>query len=333
VGFQWWDCFDKFEFCEHILNEWSWTQGKEAQSDAFKKVLRFAEIYPRGFYKHVKGKQPWIEVQHLLGEIADIFHLYDEDDDESSKKQDLRAALTEMYTASYRLSPEPNYDEAERLYQEAIAEAQDEEDPFNESYATAFYADMLLELGRYDEAYEKAEAVNQLMDVEEPYHNERDYEVVTQSYRVMGDVCLFQGRYEDVGHLYSRSAMCGYAQNFALEHDPDPYTLKWYEVNVMLNAQYLVETAQAHSVYEAVETICHDIHATWDSYWKEQPCKVESTNVAKLLKSGDYAQLRLYLSPPAPDPKIFTAEARQEEFNRIVSLFGIPESDEATNAE
>jgi hypothetical protein len=101
----------------------------------------------------------------------------------------------------------------------------------------------------------------------------------------------------------------------------------------MLNAQYLVETAQTHSVYEAVETICHDIHATWDSYWKEYPCEIKSADVAKLLKSGDYAKLRLYLAPPAPDPKVVTVEARQEEFNRIVSLFGIPESDEANNAE
>jgi len=45
---------------------------------------------------------------------------------------------------------------------------------------------MLLEMERYDEAYTAAATVNELMEADSPFDMEKDYEVLTLSYRVMG---------------------------------------------------------------------------------------------------------------------------------------------------
>lgn len=325
TAFQWWEYYLPFPFCEHILSHWGWIQGTDERSPIYDLVMHFHEIFPRGFSKDVKEDPRWEEVQTVLEQIADAFNLLSGDPDElPAKQRALRIALTEMYIWGLRFSHQPDYDEAERLYRESIRIAQEDRDEYNESYQTAYLADMLLEMGRYDEAYTEAAAVNDLLDGEGPFDKEKDYEVLTLSYRVMGDASLFQGRYEEVAPFYIRASMCGYAQNYIMMHPPDPYTVKWYEDNMRLMARYLIEADAASEV----EPICQMIHAVWDTFWQANGCAHKNDDVVRLLKQRDSDGLRDYLAPPAPDlnrSETSSAEALQEEHNRIAALFGISE--------
>jgi hypothetical protein len=324
TAFQWWEYYLTFPFCEHILKNWGWTQGAAADSRVYELVLRFHKIFPRGFQKDVKDDVRWDAVQPLLFEIADLFALLSVDPvDLTPKERALRIALSEMYVSSLRYSPTPNYGEAERLYRESIQIAEEDGDQFNQSYETAYLSDMLLEMGRFDEAYTMAEQVNRLMDADGPFDMETDYEVLTLSYRVMGDARLFQGRFDDVAALYSRANMCGYAQNYAMMRPPDPYTIKWYEDNVQLNAKYLIQVARERQATAELEAICHAVHTVWASFWERYDCPVEAVEIAPLLQAGDFVRLRAYLAPPAPQLDQVSAEMLQDEHNRIASLLGI----------
>ncbi len=329
LAFQWWEYYLPFPFCEHILKHWGWTQAAEAGSPIFELVSRFHEIYPRGFQKDVKDDPRWDEVRTLLEQIADVFDLRLTDPaDMTAKQRALRAAILEMYTNSLRFARQPDYEAAESQYREVIQTAVEDGDQYNQSYMTAYLSDMLLEMGRCEEAYAEAETVNTLMDAEGPFDVEKDYEVLTLSYRVMGDACLFQGRYDEVAPLYIRASMCGYAQNYVLMHPPDPYTVKWYEDTMRLIARYLIQTAQEHAVFAEIEAICHAIHAVWDSFWRKNGCTCDESQVALALQGGEIDRLRAYLSPPVPDlnlPDAFSAEVLQDEHNRIAALFGISE--------
>ncbi|MFP4322698.1 MAG: hypothetical protein ACLFTK_09615 [Anaerolineales bacterium] len=323
---QWWGFYLPFAFCEHILAHWRWVQADETPSAILGWVQRFHEIVPRGFQKDIIGDPRWDEVRALILQMAQAYDLLSVDPDTlDEKRRALRVALSENYNWCLRFAPQPDYEQAIKLYRESAALAEEDGDIYNQSYQLAYLADMYVEMGRYDEAYTVAAQVNALMDVHGPFDLEKDYEVLTLSSRVMGDACLLGGRYTEVTDLYRLASMCAYAQNYEMMHPPDPYTIQWHNDTIGYMARLLIQQAQADP-QAPIEAICRGIHAHWHSYWQENGCSVAEDVLPQIIASGQTMRLRAYLAPPAPDPAqvgAFSLQDLQDEHNRIAAMFGV----------
>lgn len=324
LGFQWWSYYLDYPFCNHLITEWEWTQASDTGSELYDLVYRFHHICPRGTGDEVKNNPNWEEAGQLIEQIGSHLGLYGvEPETLDQTERALRVALNEILADSLIYRTKPDFKRAEEIYTESTEIGRQDKDKYIVSYQLVYMAEMFLDIERYEEAYEAAKECNAVMEAGGEFDPEQDYEVIGQAYRVMGDICLRQNRFDEVSALYRYASMSIYAQHFALLTPPDAYTDKWYRSNTRLMAGNLIEKwHEGHT--GAVEQIVASLHDLWELYWIDHNIDVSMGQAQAALADQDIDLLRAFLFPAdidPQDPQNARKSFLETEHNRIVALF------------
>jgi len=311
-AFWWWRCYNKeFPFCDQLLKEWRETQTNDADRKWLAQLTKFQEAYPTGYEK--QGKGDWHAVEAALLEIRRLggmdwkpnalLPLTSGSCDKTAGRLHIRAITNFFLAESYRYRSvgDPR---AEEFYCESVTILKKHLDPkddeWNLPWAYWHLADLALERSQGEKALEMvAESLRLVRETSEEIFDEaRDNEVISNDYRVRGDVHWQQRELELAFQNYALAVFYAYLFQ-CLPKCPDFYTADFYAEMTTRTRNRLAEL-WADGQKDAALQFCACLREFWEPYWTLQESSSTKGDYQALLEAGELVKLELVLFPPRP---------------------------------
>jgi tetratricopeptide (TPR) repeat protein len=295
-AFNWWGWYLKFPFCDQLLAEWGRIQPAD---DRLLSILqRFYRAYPEGLFKH--GKEGWQIVRESLYSLRFHLNIEGDDPDEELPEDDEDArfvrAISDWFIAqACRFGPEVEYDTAEEHYLTALRLFESIEDEWNIIWTYSYMADLYLETRQFDQASSNAQQSIQIAQ-KGKRPSQQDHEVLSQNYRILGDIYWQQKDLNQALRDYARSIYHAYLFQ-AVPEPPDRYSLTLYQDTRKYVIGVLIKLWQQKQQDEALAA-CQYLHNFWSLYWGKFGSPVVDSTL--LLTESRFPELDAYLFPAEP---------------------------------
>ncbi len=221
-AFWWWGCFVEYEFCEQLIEALQQSGLSESGRHLVTLLRRFQENYAIESLTPTDRRQgSWKIVAATLHELMNLAGLDCPIADlKSLERRHVRALFDIFLAEAYRFG-DGNFPTAAKWYSEACELFRANSDRWDLAFTSYHLADLNLEFGQYDAGLRHSKEALSLGLAEE------DPEVVADSYRVRGDLCIAQGKLEQAVDNYLLAV--SHAYRFQVEPcPPDPYTVTFY---------------------------------------------------------------------------------------------------------
>ena len=257
-AFWWFGCYVRFDFCEHVLDDWERSQPVDDRDLA----VEFREVlagYPLGWRKLDQGD--WRRVRAALLRVRNYLELEDKAvlrvppqgvplvaAELARLRRLVRAHTSVLLAHSYRYAS-GSMAQALGYYNDALSLYRSVEGSVCVPWTYFEQADLLLELGRPSEA--ATHAANALQQVFEEESD--DHELLANLHRVRASILIERpGGVPRAVQEAAHAVLRGYAF-LVRPHDPDAYTLTFFEEMRERAAELLVHVRDRHGLDTAVD--------------------------------------------------------------------------------
>lgn len=220
-AFDWWGWYLPFKFCDDLLTVWEQTQP-DSDQDFLELFRDFHLAYPTGYKK--QGKGDWDTVVVALDNLIFELDLDYSPERLNTDQRITRGQICRYLGDAYRYKNIPEYNESERQYINALEYFEDE---WNKMWVYSFLAELYYLKGEQKLAFNNV-VHSIVMAKEDERFAERDQEMLSLNYRIVGDIFLKHENLEAAFHSYFYSILHSYIFNF-IQNDPDAYTINWYQ--------------------------------------------------------------------------------------------------------
>jgi hypothetical protein len=318
-AFDWWGWYIAFDFCDDLLAAWGQTQPAE-DVEFLSYLSDFQRAYPLGYEK--EGQGSWAEVHKALQNIKLELKLNIPADKMSADQRMVRGHLDRFIAEAYRFHVpkeskriEANYKRAEAFYRSSLQYFEPE---WNRMWIINYLADLFLDWARlldkageaqkagerYAQAEEQALTSNRMALDEEDFLDQ-DHELVSQNYRILGDIRLFRGQLAESVQTYNRQIVHAYIFHF-MEDNRDDYSFKFYTDTGEHVLNRLTSLAQEGRL-AAARQACEFLRSFWEEnagfdYAHEILTDIQlDFDLEESLKSARVDQLKEYIFPRLPE--------------------------------
>ncbi len=310
-AFDWWGFYLDFAFCRDLLDNWKSTQPS-ADKEVVDLLRAFQAAYPLGFQKHQQGD--WVVVKKSLQNVIARLKLNLPKEKMSHSQRMVAGQVHRFIAEAYRFYKQPNYARSDAYYQASLDYFDND---WNRFWITSYLADVNLEWGqqleqsgKVGEAAESfarveryARESNQMAFQEENYL-EQDHEVISQNFRILGQLYQHQQKWDKMQQAFLRAIVHAYIFHF-MEDNQDEYSYQLYCDTGEVILKSLAGMAQAGAQDPAKKT-CLSLREFW---FENSPFSAEEIMVpvpdefdlVAALASGDLSALRDYVFPVLPE--------------------------------
>jgi hypothetical protein len=239
-GFWWWGCFDQFDFCDQLIENWPAAldgNGKELASD-LGDLQTIKECYPKETDPDRSSKrEAWLKARQSLQNLLVRRGLEGDAAAFNNDQADLRGLLDIFLAETYRFG-EGDYAKAKEYYRDAVAmfsrSFEGDEDCWNLGWAQFHLADCLYEEDRKYQTGQRTEAheicIQAIANEEAKPHG--DQEVLARLYKVCADIEADDGRPDAAACAYHNAVYYAYRfqayKDLQTPAEIDSYTARHY---------------------------------------------------------------------------------------------------------
>jgi hypothetical protein len=318
-AFDWWGWYIAFEFCNELLTVWNQTQPAE-DTEFLSYLLDFQQAYPLGYDKD--GKGCWAELHKAIQNIKQKLKLDISLENMNADQRMVRGHIDRFIADSHRYHVQKDekkqdaaYRRAELFYQSSLEYF---EPAWNRMWIIHYLADLQLDwaklarvMGDEDLAGKKFAQAKKLafesiqMAMEEDDFFEKDHELISQNYRVLGDMVLLLGQPSKSMMAYTRALVYAYIFHF-LEDNRDNYSYKFYYDTGEHILESIIQIVQSEGL-EIAHRACEYLRCFWEEnagfdYAHEILMEIPPDfDIDWALSSHKGNLLRSYILPHLPD--------------------------------
>lgn len=307
-GFWWWGCFDQFEFCDQLVENWPADLDKEGSE--LVRDLNDLETIKEFYPKETEGNRfektdSWEKVRESLHGLLTRRGLEKDTRTLDNDQCDLRGLLCIFLAETYRFG-ERDYTKAAEFYKDAVAmfSRQFDEDVecWNLTWAQFHLADCLYENKQKNEA----DAISLEAILTEQKKADGDQEVLARLHKLRGDIEASNGNLLAAIGQYHNAVYYAYRfqvfKDLETPSEPDIYTLKYYPEMASRVIASLIGS------YEEDKNHAHLLAVGLGKCWHDQ---LDANNVKQLLIDGNAERLfEVLFDPFLPDGQLSDAEEK-----------------------
>jgi NB-ARC domain/TIR domain len=241
-GFWWWGCFDQFEFCDQLMENWPADLDKEGGD--LVRDINDLETIKESYPKETEGNRfekmdSWKKVRESLQGLRARRGLDGDPTNFDNDQCDLRGLLSIFLAETYRFG-ERDYKTATGFYKDAVSmfsrQFAVDMKLWNLTWAQYHLADCLHEARESEDAdvigATDANSICSDAIATEKKKKDGDQEVLARLYRLRGEIDVSNGRLDAAAGDFHNAVYHAYRfqvyKDLESPSDPDVYTLKYY---------------------------------------------------------------------------------------------------------
>ncbi len=303
-AFNWWNWFLPFEYSELLLEMWQQVASEEEDLRLLELLCQLDQSYPKGYDKH-GYRRDWIAARTSLMNLKLVLGLGAQIEELSPDARTVLGFIEWFIAQSYQFGAPQRFDKAEQYFQSSRVAFEAEEDLWNLIWTDSYMADLYMEMGLRDKAVGKVEASLQAATSGEmESFDDQDHEVISQSYRILGDVYWSAGELGPAFREYARAVFHAYVFN-AIPIDADLYSTTLYASVCKHVAGRLLQLVDAKR-RPVARTAAEYLLDFWNPYWELCEIVPDRGQLAPLLEikvEEALDTLASLLFPPVPKSK------------------------------
>ena len=267
--------------------------------------------YPKGYDKHNPDKGNWQTARITLINLKKSLDLNGRPADLTPEAATILGYLDWFIAQSYRFNNPPDFKNSEQYFLRSRNVFEMKEDLWNLIWTDGYMADLYVESGECNQALEKInQSIQTATTGEFESFDDQDHEVISQSYRVLGDAYWSAKDLGKAFQAYFQAAFQVFAFN-VIPEDPDKYTTTLYASVCEHITKRIFELWLAGEEKASLQA-AECIRGRWKLYWDQTGVAPDPSDLRKCLEEKNMAGMTARLFPPSP--------VTRSEIKRIVGL-------------
>jgi hypothetical protein len=313
-AFDWWGWYIAFDFCKDLCTDFlaTWNAKRPEDLEFVQLLQAFHKVYPTGYEK--RGKGDWNMVLNSMMALSAELKLDLAPAQMNSDQRMVLGHLDRYIAEGYRFNENPDFQIAKEYYDSSLSYF---EVPWNKAWIVNYLADLYLDwmnqldaesksseaIGKAAVAEKYAEESNQ-MAFEERNYLDQDHELMSQNYRILGRVYLWQNECPRAFQALTRSIAHAYIFHF-LKDNQDDYSFQFYKDTGEQILQALLSLIRQGRFDEARDA-CKSLRGFWERLASHNSNAIFSAlqddfDLDTTLSSEQTGSLRQYLLPVLPE--------------------------------